>query len=80
MSASPTMSCPDAIQSYLEIKPDSNLAHVLDIKHQQKKLDLVAQDILECYLEHKSLNYEPIRTFCEQILAKLVLEMTITSA
>jgi hypothetical protein len=79
ITASPTTECADAVHSYLKSKPESNLAHVLDTKHQQKKLDLVAQDILECYLEHKSYNCEPVRVFCQQILSKLILDMTINS-
>jgi hypothetical protein len=78
-AASPSTECAEAVQSYLTHKPDSNLAHVLDTKHQQKKLDLVAQDILECYLEHKSYNCEPVKVFCQQILSKLIMEMTINS-
>ncbi|KAF2421848.1 hypothetical protein EJ08DRAFT_489938 [Tothia fuscella] len=79
IAASPNSSCADAVQTYLEMKPDSNLAHVLDTKHQQKKLDLVAQDILECYLEHKSYNCEPVRVFCQQIISQVIMEMTINS-
>lgn len=79
ISASPTTAASDAIETYLERKPDSNLANILDTKQQAKKLDLVAEDILECYLEPKSYNAEVIRTFCQQVLAKLVIEMTIQS-
>jgi hypothetical protein len=79
LASSPTSSCTDAIQTYLNLKPDSNLANVLDTKHQQKKLDLVAQDVLESYLEHKSFNSEPVRVFCQQIIAQVIMEMTITS-
>lgn len=79
ISASPTTAASEAVETYLEMKPDSNLASILDTKHQAKKLDLVAEDILECYLEPKSYNAEVIRTFCQQVLAKLVIEMTIQS-
>ncbi|KAE9980831.1 hypothetical protein BLS_008160 [Venturia inaequalis] len=79
LSASPTTAATEAIEAYLDMKPDSHLASILDLKHQAKKLDLVAADILECYLEPKSYNAEVIRTFCQQVLAKLVIEMTIQS-
>ncbi|QDS78122.1 hypothetical protein FKW77_004346 [Venturia effusa] len=79
ISASPSTAAAEAIETYLEMKPESNLASILDPKHQAKKLDLVAEDILECYLEPKSYNAEVIRTFCQQVLAKLVIEMTIQS-
>lgn len=79
LSASPTTAAAEAIETYLDMKPESNLASILDTKHQAKKLDLVAEDILQCYLEPKSYNAEVIRTFCQQVLAKLVIEMTIQS-
>jgi hypothetical protein len=79
IAASPSADCADAVKTYLTLRPESNLAHVLDMEHQQKKLDLVAQDILECYLEHKSYNCEPVRVFCQQILSKLIMDMTINS-
>lgn len=79
ISASPTTAAGEAIDTYLNMKPESNLASILDSKHQAKKLDLVAEDILQCYLEPKSYNAEVIRTFCQQVLAKLVIEMTIQS-
>jgi hypothetical protein len=79
VAASPNAPCAEAVQTYLRLKPDSNLANVLDTRHQEKKLDLVAQDILECYLDTKAFNCEPVRMFTRQILAKVVMEMTITS-
>jgi hypothetical protein len=79
VAVSPNTSVTEAVRTYLELKPDSNLANVLDAKHQQKKLDLVAQDILECYLDTKAFNCEPVRTFMRQILSRVMLEMTITS-
>src|ERR1700712_4760981 len=60
VAASPNVSTQEAIHSYLELQPDSNLAHVVDQKHQKKKLELVAEDILESFLEHKSYNCEPV--------------------
>ena len=47
LNASPNASAQDAVATYLELKPDSSLANVLDSKHQEKKLNLVANDILE---------------------------------
>ena len=79
MAASPNTSATEAVQTYLKLKPESSLANVLDTKHQQKKLDLVAQDILECYLDSKALNCEPVQAFTKQILSKVMMEMTITS-
>jgi hypothetical protein len=61
------------------MKPDSNLASVLDLKHQATKLDLVAEDILQNYLEPKTYNCRPAHVFLREIMAKVVLEMTVAS-
>ena len=79
LAASPTTSASDAIDAYLQMKPDSNLANVLDVKHQEKKLDMVAEDILQSYLEPKTYNCRPAHVFLREILAKVVLEMTIAN-
>jgi len=79
IAASPNTSAQEAVQTYLELKPESSLANVLDTKHQQKKLDLVAQDILECYLDTRAYNCDPVRAFTKQILSKVMMEITIAS-
>ncbi|KIW05462.1 uncharacterized protein PV09_03351 [Verruconis gallopava] len=79
IAASPGLTSTKAIQTYLDANPGSNLANVLDTKHQERKLDLVAQDILECYLDTKAFNCEPVRVFMRQILAKVVMEKIIQS-
>ena len=79
LAASPTTSASDAVDAYLQMKPDSNLANVLDAKHQEKKLDMVAEDILQTYLEPKTYNCRPAHVFLREILAKVVLEMTIAN-
>ncbi|TKA72703.1 hypothetical protein B0A49_04797, partial [Cryomyces minteri] len=79
LAASPNASAPEAVHAYLGLKPQSSLANVLDIQHQQRKLDIVADDILENYLEPSTFKCEPTRVFLREILAKVVLEMTIQS-
>ncbi|KAF2495121.1 hypothetical protein BU16DRAFT_581872 [Lophium mytilinum] len=79
LAASPSTAPSDAIDTYLQMKPDSNLASVLDPKHQATKLDLVAEDILQNYLEPKTYNCQPARVFLREILAKVILEMTVAS-
>jgi len=68
-----------AIHLYLEENPDSNLANVLDRKQQEKKFNAVAEDILETFLDSKAYNCEPVRVFLRQVLAGLILEMTLKS-
>ncbi|GME28984.1 hypothetical protein GTA08_BOTSDO12774 [Neofusicoccum parvum] len=79
IGGSPASSAVEAVQTYLRLKPESKLSNVLDKKHQEKKFDAVAEDILENYLEPKTYNCRPARIFLRQILAKVVLEMALTT-
>lgn len=69
----------EAVNVYLEENPESNLAHVVDLGQQEKKLKDVADDILQMFLNHKAYNCEPVKVFLREILAGLVLEMTVQS-
>ena len=69
----------EAVQRYLRRVPDSNLANVLSTRQQERKLNLVADDILQTFLDSKAYNCPPVKTFLREILAAVVLEMTITS-
>ncbi|KAB8346222.1 hypothetical protein FH972_023267 [Carpinus fangiana] len=77
LSASPGSSAENALQTYLRLKPQSNLANILDEKHQSRKLKMVADDILENYLESNVYRCSPNRIFLREILANVILEMTI---
>jgi hypothetical protein len=79
LAASPGTPATDAIDTYLQTKPDSSLGHVLDAKHQAKKLEMVAEDLLQNYLEPKTYNCAPAHTFLQEILAKVVLEMSLAA-
>ena len=68
-----------AVHSFLEANPSSSLANVLDIEQQNRKLKVVAEDILQNFLEPKVYACEPMRVFLREILASVVLEMTVTS-
>ncbi|KAK2762777.1 hypothetical protein FQN54_000951 [Arachnomyces sp. PD_36] len=67
----------DAVQKYLEQDPDSNLANVLSVKQQQKKLSLVADDILHTFLDSKAYSCDPVKIFLREIFSGVVLESTI---
>ncbi|KAL8699162.1 MAG: hypothetical protein Q9201_006155 [Fulgogasparrea decipioides] len=67
----------DALHQYLEQNPSSNLANVLDIDQQRRKLQSISQDVLQSFLDPKAYNCEPVRVFLRQILAGVCLEMTI---
>ena len=67
----------DAIYQYLREEPDSNLANVLNKQQQEHKLGLVADDILANFCDTKALNFPPSKIFLRNILAGVVLEMTV---
>ena len=69
----------EALHQYLEADPSSNLAHVLSKEQQQKKLRDVAEDILQTFLDSKAYNCQPVKVFLREILAGVVLEMTVQS-
>lgn len=75
----PNTSAQEAIDLYLTARPDSNLGYVVDPDHQMKKLQLVADDILETFLEHKAYNCEFVRVFMREVLSKLILDATANS-
>jgi hypothetical protein len=77
VNANPNVGTQDAVQIYLDSRPDSNLANLVNIEHQQQKLDLIAEDLLQTYLEHKAYNCEPVRLFLREVMSKLILDMTI---
>jgi PXA domain/Sorting nexin C terminal/PX domain len=67
----------DAIHQYLKDEPDSNLANVLSKQQQERKLGMVADDILANFLDSKAFNFPPSKTFLREIFAGVVLETTI---
>ena len=77
LQASQRQSAEEAVQTYLQYQPESNLANVLSRQQQDRKLSLVADDILQNFLDPKAYNCPPVKTFLQEILSGLVLEMTI---
>lgn len=78
-AANPSSEASDAVQAFLDVNPSSSLASVLDVQQQNKKLRAVADDILQNFLETKAYLCEPVRLFLREILAGVILEMTVTS-
>lgn len=68
-----------AVRTYLEMLPESNLANVLSATQQDRKLNLVANDILQNFVDSKAYNFPPTKTFLREVLSGLVLKMTITT-
>ena len=77
LQASQRQSPEDAVKTYLHFQPESNLANVLSRQQQERKLSLVADDILQNFLDPAAYSCPPVRTFLQEILSGLVLETTI---
>ncbi|KIW95852.1 uncharacterized protein Z519_02916 [Cladophialophora bantiana CBS 173.52] len=77
LKASANQDAETAVRTYLKFRPESNLANVLNREQQERKLNLVADDVLQNFLEPKSYNCPPVKTFLREVLAGLVLETTV---
>ncbi|KAF2670955.1 hypothetical protein BT63DRAFT_423221 [Microthyrium microscopicum] len=77
VTLNPNTSTQEAIELYLEAKPECNLRYLVDSENQLRKLDLVADDVLETFLDHKTYNCEFIRVFLREIVSKVCLDWSI---
>jgi hypothetical protein len=68
----------EAVYTYLSANPESNLANVLNGKQQAKKFKMVADDVLQTFLEKSAYDCDPARLFLREVFAGLVLESTLT--
>lgn len=66
-----------AVYRYLEASPESNLANVLDVEQQSKKLQAISEDILQRFLEPTAYACDPVKIFLREVLAGLILEATV---
>jgi hypothetical protein len=71
-----TMTAADAVYNYLASNPDSNLSHLLSQRHQASKFKSVAEDLLG-FLDRPTHDCDPARTFLREILASVILEMSL---
>jgi len=69
----------EAVYTYLSANPESNLANVLNEKQQMKKFKMIAEDILQNFLEKPAYDCDPARIFLREILGGVVLDMTLKS-
>ena len=79
VSEGTTVPAVEKVYTYLSTNPESNLANILNQKQQSKKFKMIAEDILENFLEKSVYSCEPARTFLKEIFAGVVLEMTLQS-
>ncbi|KAH7419887.1 putative meiotically up-regulated gene protein [Cadophora sp. MPI-SDFR-AT-0126] len=69
----------EAVHAYLVAHPASNLANILNEKQQSKKFKMVAEDVLQSFLEKQTYDCDPARLFLREILGGLILQKTLTS-
>lgn len=77
LKASQRAEVDNALETYLHYQPESNLANVINQDAQRQKLHLIAEDILQSFLDSKTYNCLPTRSFLTEILAGLILEGTL---
>jgi hypothetical protein len=69
----------EAIYTYLSANPESNLANILNERQQGRKFKMVAEDVLQNFLEKPVYDCNSARIFLREILGGLCLEMTLKS-
>ncbi len=69
----------EAVYTYLSANPESNLANVLNEKQQFRKFKMVAEDILQNFLDRPTYDCDPARVFLREILGGLILGTTLKS-
>ena len=69
----------DAIRTYLQYQPDSSLANVLSAEQQERKLNIVADDILQNFLDPQSYQCPPVKAFLREVLSGLIFQPLIVS-
>ena len=79
LKATSDTDCAQAVHRYVFENPESSLANVLDQEQQNKKLKSVADDVLQTFLDVNAYSCEPVKIFLRQVLASLILEMTVIS-
>jgi PXA domain/Sorting nexin C terminal/PX domain len=67
------------VREYLKKYPESNLANVLSIDQQQRKLKMVADDVLSNFLDVPTYQCEVVKNFLREVFAGVVLESVVKS-
>ena len=77
LKASQRQDSAEAIRTYLQYQPHSNLANVISSDQQTRKLTLVSDDILQTFLDKPSYNCAPVKAFLREVLSGLILQPTV---
>ncbi|KAH8820972.1 putative meiotically up-regulated gene protein [Xylogone sp. PMI_703] len=67
----------ESVRAYLSTNPESNLANIMNERQQARKFKMVAEDIMQNFLEKSAYACEPARTLLREIFAGVVLEMAL---
>ena len=78
-SPSPSVLTAVEVRQYATTNPESKLASILDVKSQEKRLRDVAEDILKQHLDPSTYQCRPAYIFLREMLAGVVLKMTLES-
>ncbi|OJJ43320.1 hypothetical protein ASPZODRAFT_74805 [Penicilliopsis zonata CBS 506.65] len=78
-SGNQQLSPEQVVKQYLEVSPDCSLANVLSRKQQQKKFNMLAEDILSTFLDKKAYECDVMRTFLREVLSGIVLESMVSN-
>jgi hypothetical protein len=77
LKASQNQDAAVAIRTYLQYQPESNLANVINPSQQERKLNIIADDILQNFLDKQSYNCAPVKSFLREVLSGLILQPTV---
>ncbi|KAL2023160.1 hypothetical protein VTK56DRAFT_3766 [Thermocarpiscus australiensis] len=78
LAADSKLSAADAVYNYLASHPESNLSNLLNQRQQASKFRMAAEDLLG-FLDRSAYECDPVRVFLREIIAGVVLEMTLQS-
>lgn len=77
LNTAPMLDASQALEQYTDQNPDSSLARMLNDSQQDRKLEVVAEDMLSSYLDAKAYDCPPVSAFLRNVLARLVLATTL---
>ena len=78
-AAGSSVEASEAVHAFLEANPDGSLANVLDAGQQKRKLRAIAEEILRSFVASDVYACDAVRIFLREILAGVILDMTVTS-
>ncbi|KAI9816677.1 MAG: hypothetical protein M1826_001751 [Phylliscum demangeonii] len=78
-SSSTSASLVDDVDGYIKANPEGTLANLINHQDQEKKLYMIAEDILQSFLEPSVHHCGPAYIFLREIFVGVILKMTLAS-